>query len=122
MRTVSPRATVYRAPLVVLVARWTGSMAEGMAIGLDGMGRATIVGTRMAGLNGAVFDLELPNSRIRLAYAGEKLSHVDGTPREDFVPRVLVDLNDPELGRRSDPIFDVGLRTARKLAGITPRD
>ena len=120
VRTVSPRGTAYRAPLVVLVARWTGSMAEGMAIGLDGMGRATVVGTRMAGLNGAVFDLELPNTRIRLAYAGEKLSHVDGTPREDFVPRVLVDLSDREVARLSDPILEVGLRTARRLAGIAP--
>jgi carboxyl-terminal processing protease len=43
---------------VVLVGRWTASMGEGMAIGLDAMKRATIVGTRMAGLNGAVFDLQ----------------------------------------------------------------
>lgn len=118
VRTVSPRGPAYRAPLVVLVARWTGSMAEGMAIGLDGMERATVVGTRMAGLNGAVFDLELPNTRIRLAYAGEKLSHVDGTPREDFMPRVLVDLSGREAARSSDPILEVGLRTARGLAGI----
>lgn len=120
VRTVAPRGAAYRAPLVVLVARWTGSMAEGMAIGLDGMGRATVVGTRMAGLNGAVFDLELPNTRIRLAYAGEKLSHVDGTPREDFVPRVLVDLTDREVARLSDPTLEVGLRTARRLAGVPP--
>jgi carboxyl-terminal processing protease len=120
VRTVSPRGTAYRAPLVVLVARWTGSMAEGMAIGLDGMARATVVGTRMARLNGAVFDLELPNTRIRLAYAGEKLSHVDGTPREDFVPRVLVDLTDRKVARLGDPILEVGLRTAHRLAGIVP--
>jgi carboxyl-terminal processing protease len=118
VRTVSPRGTAYRAPLVVLVARWTGSMAEGMAIGLDGMARATVVGTRMARLNGAVFDLELPNTQIRLAYAGEKLSHLDGTPREDFVPRVLVDLTYREVARLSDPILEVGLRTAHRLAGI----
>jgi len=120
VRTVSPRGTTYRAPLVVLVSRWTGSMAEGMAIGLDGMGRASVVGTRMAGLNGAVFDLELPNTRIRLAYAGEKLSHLDGTPREDFVPRAPVDLSVHDIEWPGDPILEVGLRTARRLAGIAP--
>jgi carboxyl-terminal processing protease len=120
VRTVSPRGPAYRAPLVVLVSRWTGSMAEGMAIGLDGMGRATVVGTRMAGLNGAVFDLELPQSRIRLSYAGEKLRHLDGTPREDYVPPVLVDMNAREAAGLPDPILDAGLRTARRLARIAP--
>jgi len=116
MRTVSPRGPVYRAPLVVLVGRWTASMAEGMAIGLDGTGRATVVGTRMAGLNGAVFDLELPNTGIRLSYAAEKLGHLDGTPREDFVPPVLVNLADREAAALGDPILEAGLRTARRLA------
>ena len=37
-------------PVVVLVDHWTGSMGEGIAIGMDGLKRATIVGTEMAGL------------------------------------------------------------------------
>jgi carboxyl-terminal processing protease len=115
-RSVAPRGPAYRAPLVVLVGRWTASMAEGMAIGLDGMGRATVVGTRMAGLNGAVFDLELPHTGIRVSYAAEKLAHLDGTPREDFVPPVLVDLLDREVAALGDPILEEGLRTARRLA------
>src|SRR4029453_1590819 len=54
-REVSPRGSwTYTAPLIVLVVRWTASMGEGIAIGLDGMRRATVIGTRMAGLNGAV--------------------------------------------------------------------
>lgn len=102
----------YKAPLVVLVGRWTASMGEGMAIGLDGMGRATVVGTRMARLNGAVFDLQLPNTGIRLNYAAEKLFHVNGTPREDFVPPVLVNL----IGIvRGDPILEAGVRTLKRL-------
>lgn len=93
-REVSPAGDwTYEAPLVVLVGRWTASMGEGIAIGLDGMGRAKVVGTRMAGLNGAVFDLQLPNTGIRLNYAAEKLFHVNGTPREDFVPPVAVKLS-----------------------------
>ncbi len=100
----------YGAPMVVLVNRWTGSMAEGMAIGLDGMRRATIVGTRMAGLNGGVFNAELPNSRISFAYPGERLNHLNGTPRENFVPAVVVDFLDGKWDKVKDPILDAGYR------------
>lgn len=110
-KEVSPRGDwTYKAPIVVLVNRWTASMGEGMAIGLDGMHRATIVGTRMARLNGGIFNLELPQTKIGLAYAGEKLNHINGTPRENFVPPVMVDLLDRRLNRFDDPIFDVGYR------------
>ena len=114
-REVSPRGPwTYRAPAVALVGRWTASMGEGIAIGLDGMKRATVVGTRMAGLNGAVFDLELPNTGIRLNYAAEKLFHLDGTPREDFAPPVLVNFTGKEA---RDPILEAGIRTLKRLQG-----
>lgn len=104
-----------RAPIVVLVNRWTARMGEGMAIGLDGMRRATIVGTRMAGLNGGIFNLELPQTKIVVTYAGERLNHINGTPRENFVPRVLVNLMDRRLSRFNDPIFEVGYRKLSEL-------
>jgi C-terminal processing protease CtpA/Prc len=44
------------APVVVLVNHWTGSIGEGMAIGLDAMHRARVVGTPMAHLAGAISD------------------------------------------------------------------
>jgi carboxyl-terminal processing protease len=92
-RRVSSRGPwTYTKPIVVLVNRWTGSMGEGMAIGLDGMHRATVVGTRMAGLAGAVDDITLPCSGFRVGLPTARLSHVDGTPRERWVPPVLVDL------------------------------
>lgn len=117
-REVSPRGPwAYGAPVVVLVGRWTASMGEGMAIGLDAMRRATVVGTRMAGLNGAVFDLQLPNSGIRLNYAAEKLFHLNGTPREDFAPPVLVKLDGRSEG---DAILEAGLRTLRGLTARPP--
>lgn len=72
--------------VAVKVGRWTGSMGEGLAIGLDALG-ATVNGTRMAGLLGAVYDYRLPNSGLVLKLPTERLSHVDGTPREAFVPR-----------------------------------
>lgn len=90
---VSPRGDfTYRAPVVVLVNHWTGSMGEGIAIGMDGLKRATIVGTDMARLAGATSGIKLPNTGIGVTFPTEKLFHVNGTPREKFVPAVYVDL------------------------------
>lgn len=122
-RYVSPRGWTYKAPVVVLVGRWTASMGEGIAIGLDAMNRATVVGTRMAGLNGAVFDLELPNTKIRLNYAAEKLFHINGTPREEFVPPVLVKLSatdrDETLQAGIDTLKRISTKSARTLRTTT---
>lgn len=76
----------HRGPVEVRVGRWTGSMGEGLAIGFDAIG-ARVVGTRMAGLRGAVYDLRLENSGLVLKLPAERLAHVNGTPREAFVPR-----------------------------------
>lgn len=101
LREVAPRGPwQYTRPLTVLVSRWTGSMGEGMAIGLDAMQRARICGSRMAGLNGAVFDHALAASGIVVRLPGERLSHPDGTPREAFVPPLLVE--DAEAGIAGD--------------------
>ncbi len=75
-----------KVPVVVLVSYWTGSMGEGMAIGLNAAGGARVVGTPMAGLLGALGEETLPNSRIKLRVPVEKLFHVNGTPREAFQP------------------------------------
>jgi C-terminal processing protease CtpA/Prc len=116
IKDVSPRGPwTYRAPIVILVNRWTASMAEGMAIGLDGMKRATIVGTRMAGLNGGIFNLELPHTKIGVTYAGERLNHINGTPRENFVPPVLINLIDRRLSRFKDPVFQLGRKELNRL-------
>jgi carboxyl-terminal processing protease len=91
-RTVSERGPwTYERPLVVLVGRWTGSMGEGMAIGLDGMHRAIVVGAPMAGLAGSVDDFRLPCTGLGIALPTARLLHLDGTPRERWVPPVLVD-------------------------------
>jgi carboxyl-terminal processing protease len=116
VKEISPTGTwTYRAPIVVLVNRWTASMAEGMAIGLDGMKRATIVGTRMACLNGGVFNLEHPQTKIGVTYPGEKLNHINGTPRENFAPPVLVNLMDRRLRRFKDPVFELGRKELDRL-------
>jgi C-terminal processing protease CtpA/Prc len=121
VKQVAPRGPwTYSAPVVVLVGRWTASMGEGTAVGLDGMRRATVVGTRMAGLNGGVFNLELPNTGITVNYPGERLNHIDGTPRENFVPPVHVNLADRRLSRFPDPVFEIGRRTLLKLIYARP--
>lgn len=83
---VLPREGMHHAlPVRVLVGRWTGSMGEGMAIGLAAMG-VPVVGDRMAGLRGAIYDIRLPASGLVVKLPAERLMAVDGTPREDFVP------------------------------------
>jgi carboxyl-terminal processing protease len=93
---VSPRGPfTFEAPVVVLVDHWTGSMGEGMAIGFDSMHRALVIGTRMAGLAGAVSDFRLPQTGIDVAFATEQLYHVNGTARQLWVPPILVDEANP---------------------------
>jgi C-terminal processing protease CtpA/Prc len=87
---VWPRKTIYSKPLALLVDHWTGSIAEGITIGFDAFKRATIIGTRMAGLNGAVYSYKMPNTGIGFSFPVEKLYHVNGLPREMFVPTIMV--------------------------------
>lgn len=75
----------FEGPVVVHVGRWTGSMGEGLAIGMDALG-ARVEGDRMAGLLGAVHDLRLEHSGLMIKLPVERLYAVDGTPREAFVP------------------------------------
>jgi C-terminal processing protease CtpA/Prc len=86
---VTPRTTIYKRKLTVMVGHWTGSMGEGMAIGFDAMKRAKIVGTKMAGLIGAIYTFKMHNTGIGYQIPYEILYHVNGTPREDFVPQYL---------------------------------
>jgi C-terminal processing protease CtpA/Prc len=116
LELVSPRGDWhYLAPVAVLVDHWTGSMGEGIAIGLDGLGRAIIVGTEMAGLLGATQHVALPNTRIGVNFPSEKLFHVNGTPREQVEPTVRVDLTTSASDAR-DAILDTGLEALRKRA------
>ncbi|MGZ8551084.1 MAG: S41 family peptidase [Chitinophagaceae bacterium] len=98
LEIVSPRKKIYAKPLVVLVNHWTGSVGEGIAIGFDALKRATIIGTSMAGLNGAIYSYQMPESKIGFSFPVEKLFHVSGLPRELFVPTVKVDLTKQKPG------------------------
>lgn len=76
----------HRGPVAVRVGRWTGSMGEGLAIGMNALG-AEVSGGPMAGLLGAVYDHRLANSGLVIKLPTERLYAVDGTPREAFAPR-----------------------------------
>ncbi|WEK59347.1 MAG: S41 family peptidase [Candidatus Brevundimonas phytovorans] len=83
---VLPRAGKrHHGPVEVRVGRWTGSMGEGLAIGLHAQG-ARVVGQPMAGLLGAIYDLRLPRTGLVIKLPVERLYAVDGTPREQFRP------------------------------------
>ncbi len=83
---VLPRAGKrHEGPVVVRVGRWTGSMGEGLAVGLDALG-ALVVGESMAGLLGAIYDHRLPRSGLVIKLPTERLYAVDGAPREVFRP------------------------------------
>lgn len=85
---VSPRAPVYKQEVIVLVGHWTGSMGEGIAIGFDGLKRAKIVGTPMAGLIGAIDGFRLSQTQIGFQIPTERLFHINGTPREKYQPNI----------------------------------
>ena len=106
---VHPRGPfTYDRPVAVLVGRWTGSMGEGVAIGLDGMDRAEVLGSPMAGLRGAIETLILKHTRIPVRVPAERLYHVDGTPREEFVPLFPV-----EAGQ-GDTVLDAAVQLLRR--------
>jgi len=85
---VTPRKTIYKGNVYILVGHWTGSMGEGIAIGFNGMKKAKIIGTPMAGLLGAISGFQLSETQIRYQFPTERLYHINGTPREDFVPEI----------------------------------
>lgn len=70
----------HRGPVEVRVGRWTGSMGEGLAVGMDAIG-AEVVGGPMAGLLGAIYDHRLEQSGLVIKLPTERLYAVDGTPR-----------------------------------------
>jgi len=117
LELVSPRGPfIYSKRVLVLVNHWTGSMGEGIAIGFDATRAGTVVGTQMAGLLGATYHFELPHSKIGVNLPAERLTHVNGTPREDFRPPVYVS---PAVLAASDgdPILDAGMRELQRKRG-----
>jgi len=80
----------YDKPIVVLTSHWSGSMAEGFPMGMRGIGRATLVGTKMMGLGAAVFPIRLDRTGIKAQYSGEPVYDTNGVPRWHLRPDVEV--------------------------------
>ena len=93
LEEVTPRGPFqYNGPVVVLADHWTGSMGEGIAVGFDAFGRAKVVGTSLGRLNGAVQTISLEHTHVTINIPEEQIFHVNGVPRHEWNPPVLVDL------------------------------
>ena len=84
-------------------------MGEGITIGFDALGKAKIVGTKMAGLNGAINGFQTSKTKIPYSFPTEQLYHIDGTPREIFSPTNLIDLTNSKYKEMEDPILTEGI-------------
>ncbi len=87
---IKGRPDHFSGKLIVLADHWTGSMGEGMTIGLRAAASASYVGTPMAGLRGAIESTNLPGLKAQLRFPVEQLFEVSGGPRELAEPDVLV--------------------------------
>jgi carboxyl-terminal processing protease len=104
LEEASPRGPyTYTKPVVILADHWTGSMGEGIALGFDALERAIVVGTSLGRLNGSVETVWLDRTHVGVNIPEEQIFHVNGVPRHEWNPPVLVDLvatrgqADPEL-------------------------
>jgi carboxyl-terminal processing protease len=109
---VSPRNKQYKNPVVVLVGKWTGSMGEGLAIGFDGLRRAEIVGTEMKRLaGGSTNDFHLKNENLNYKLMTEKIFHLNGTPREKYIPENYMSQSTTE----KDKTLEKGIKLINKM-------
>ncbi len=108
---VVPRAPHHTGSVIALGGPWTGSMGEGMVIGLHGAAGAHTIASDMGDLLGAVTGEPLGHCDAFVEFSVESLFHIDGTPRADFIadtPLEVVDLD----ANGEDP----GLAAARRWA------
>lgn len=112
---VTPRNSPFLKPVVVLVGPWTGSMGEGLAIGVNATRGSPVLGLPMAHLLGANGEATLPYSKIVVRVPTEKLFHIDGTPREAFVPCVIAPSGATSaiLDRELSAATDLALRLSK---------
>ncbi len=85
-----PRDPGYDGPVLVLGGRWTGSMGEGLVIGLHAAAGAVTITSDMADLLGGLWNRDFTTFPARMDFGGETLLHVDGTPREDYIGDILL--------------------------------
>lgn len=108
---VNPRGITYQRPIVVLVGRWTGSMGEGLAIGLDGMKRAHIIGSEMERLAGEMSGFSFKHQSFGYRLSTARLFHLNGTAREEYLPTHYV----AQTTNKRDQVLEQALETLKKL-------
>lgn len=110
-----PREPHFAGSVFVLHGKWTGSMGEGIVIGMDAATQAVTIGSDMGDLLGALWNFELKKSNGRVDLGGESLFHVDGTPREDYVADHPMDASSTAPDG-SDPALAKALQLIEKRA------
>lgn len=91
---IKPNNPHYTKPLVVLVGRFTASMGEGLASGLDGTEIGKVIGTEMQKLAGATKNYNFSN--FDYGYQASKIDvlNILNIPRENFIPKFKVVCDD----------------------------
>lgn len=104
LEEVTPRGRRFEKPVAIVSGRWTASMGEGLTIAFDALNYKTF-GSQMAGLLGGITDHKLPETGVTVKLTTERLQHIDGTPRENFKPKVLFNYADaPDLTAQDGPM------------------
>ena len=68
----------------------------------------------MAGLNGAINGFQTPNTKIPYSFPTEQLYHINGRPRENFIPTNYIDLTNSKYKETDDPILTEGINIINK--------
>lgn len=88
---IKPNKVNYDKPVYILVNRWTGSMGEGIAIGLNTIDRIEVIGTEMSRLAGGMKTVDFKNHNYGFQVSIEKIFDIYGNPREEFIPKNYVE-------------------------------
>ncbi|MEO9561023.1 MAG: hypothetical protein ABJ063_09955 [Marinomonas sp.] len=116
---VMPREPYFAGPVFVLHGKWTGSMGEGIVIGMDAASNAVSIGSDMGDLLGGLWNVDLPLSGARMDLGGEALFHVNGLPREDYVADIAI-MPASTASDGSDPAIAAVLEIMAKQAAQAP--
>lgn len=84
---IKPNKLNYNKPVYILVNRWTGSMGEGIAIGLNTIDGIEVIGTEMSRLAGGMKTIDFKNHNYGFQVSFEKIFDINGNPREEFIPK-----------------------------------
>lgn len=107
---VTGRTDAFSGAVLVLADHWTGSMGEGIAVGLRAAANARIVGTPMAGLRGAIDSFHLPCLDADLRIPTERIFAMDRQPRERALPDIAVSESELANSGDGDAILAAALR------------